>query len=140
VASLIRWAILSHDCDYTEGVLTIIVTTDQPVHLTLHHTSKNPRTHLRQETDRGLNTMTNPDYCCVEITPVDQNEPGDTLTHTFNPPDWPPCSKHYYYFTATFAGAPTTSNTAIFTYHLQGHWAPDLRIGLSYYVPMHGTP
>ena len=73
------------------------------------------KVHLREKRIRGLNVEGNPKYCFVEWLEVEQNEPGDTLTHTFNFPSWGPGECRWWHFRAEIAGSPSVSNTGIIT-------------------------
>lgn len=49
-------------------------------------------------------------YFLPAPTYLDQDEPGDTLIHTFKFADWPPEQTRFYYFSSTIDG--TDVNTA----------------------------
>jgi len=102
--------------------LTVTLYTDVPVHLTLWWTAISPHLHLRPEEARGLRKLGLPDFCFVERFAIEQNEAGDTTTHTFTWPGWSPCLTRYFLFHGTYEGTPSPSNTAIFTFHYSGPW------------------
>lgn len=73
--------------------------------------------HNRVTTLGGYAFMTDPKYCLVEYNEVEQNEPGDTLSHTFNFPGWAVCEWRWWYIVATVDGAPSPSASCIFQAH-----------------------
>ena len=83
----------------------------------LRWTDIEPVVHLRTEVDRGLAKRGDPKYCFVQYTEIEQNEPGDTIYHTFTFPSWEYCFRRWWYFIATIEGKSTPSNTGILTDH-----------------------
>lgn len=73
--------------------------------------------HNRVTTLRGYSFMTDPKYCLVEYNEVEQNEPGDTLSHTFNFSGWSTCEWRWWYIVATLGGQPSPSASCIFQAH-----------------------
>lgn len=56
-------------------------------------------------------------FCFVVFEDLEQNEPGDTLTHTFTWTGWEYCQTRYFYFWSTAAGIPLVSTSCIFQKH-----------------------
>lgn len=109
-----RWYVADYDHTWVYNTLQVTVTTDVPCHLNLQYTSQPSRMHMKWDTDSGYRWMWNPYYCFVEYTPVDQTEPGDTLTHTFVIPAWNLMETKWWIFTGTMFGAPAVSVSCIF--------------------------
>jgi len=91
--------------------------TNNPSHLWLRWTSTIPQKHINTKMVRGAPVGTYIDQCFVVFTDVEQNEPGDTFTHTFTLEPWPSCQRRWFYFWGTVGGAPSPSASAIFTLH-----------------------
>lgn len=57
-------------------------------------------------------------YFCFDVyEDNEQEEAGDTITHTFIKPDWPVCQTRFFYFHGRIDGEPSPSTTAIFKQH-----------------------
>lgn len=59
---------------------------------------------------------------------IEQQEPGDTLIHTFDIPDWNYCNVRYWYMWGTLRGYLLHSNSPFFEAHYQGAPAPPLPV------------
>lgn len=114
-----RFIITDYSHTWLDGVLYITIITDITCHVHLKWTDKETHVHLKTELDRGLLKLGDPYYCFVEFTIVDQNEPGDTFTHTFTWPGWATCYRRWYTFQATVAGIASPSNVPLFNVHYQ---------------------
>lgn len=110
-----RWTLTYYAHFWVGNTLHINATTDRACHMWVRYTFIPPVLDQRAEAARGLKKMTNPKYCFVEWTEVEQTQPGDTLNHSFQIPGWTPGIHIWWHFIATIDGDPTTSNTAIFT-------------------------
>ncbi len=97
--------------------VTIVVTTDFPCHLFMRWSLTLPRIHPKTETRRGLSLMSDHYYCFDVFIDNEQDEAGDTTTHTFVKPNWPQCQTRFFYFFGTRAGNPSPSESCIFKYH-----------------------
>jgi len=117
VASATRWALTYYAHAWLGPILYVYAETDVPVHLYLRWTDKEEQIHLHTEVDRGLAKLGDPKYCFVQWREVEQNEPGDTISHTFSFAGWAHCNWRWWMFRGTAAGADTPSNTCIFSAH-----------------------
>ncbi len=95
----------------------IVVTSDVPCHLFMRWTIENPRTHIDPELKRGAYFPARVRFCFVEYKDNEQQEAGDTLTHTFIKLGWPECQTRYFYFWGTMGGQDMVSDTPIFWLH-----------------------
>lgn len=99
-------------------VAGVQLTTSIDAHLTMRYTYTEPvKTSIPKE-KRGAHWYYDNKMCFVAFKECPQDEPGDTLTHTFSCPIFPYCVPVWYYFSGTRGGAPSPSNTAIFEAHL----------------------
>jgi len=94
-----------------------IATTDVPCHLFMRWTLEKPRTHKDPVLRRGVYFPEAVRFCFVEYEDNEQEEAGDTLTHTFIKLDWPSCQTRYFYFWGTVAGEVSPSETPLFSKH-----------------------
>ena len=111
------WQILTIGYSVAGDTITITITTDFPCHLFMRWSLIPPRIHKATEQRRGLSLMTDFYYCFDVYHDNEQEEAGDTTTHTFIKPDWPECMTRYFYFLGTRAGDPSPSESCIFQYH-----------------------
>ncbi|MBA7589986.1 hypothetical protein ES708_32085 [subsurface metagenome] len=56
-------------------------------------------------------------WCFVNWKENEQEEPGDTLVHTFIKPDWPVCQTRWFYFLGTKQAEESPSASPIFHLH-----------------------
>ncbi len=124
MASTTRWMITAYQHSWVGTTKKLEITTDVAVHMYCRHTSVEPILHKRTAFKRGLAKMEEPDWCFVEYCDIEQEEPGDTLTHTILIPDWYVCQTRWWYFWATESAVPAISNTAIFSQHFEGVVGP----------------
>ncbi|MBA7705453.1 hypothetical protein ES703_114283 [subsurface metagenome] len=101
----------------TETGVKVVVETDVPCRLICRQTSTVPQIHKKPVLRRGEWLADDVRFCFVVYTDHEQEEPGDTLIHTFIKPDWPPCTTKWLYFWATIDGEVCVSTSAIFKYH-----------------------
>ena len=83
--------------------------TFEAVHLTCHYTSATPVRHRMTVTSRGLQVPQGAYWCFVATKQVEQDEPGDTLVHTFTIPDWLIGVRYYLVWTGTVASLESPS-------------------------------
>ena len=95
----------------------IVLTTDVPCHLFMRWTLEKPRTHKDPVLRRGVYFPEAVRFCFVEYRDNEQEEAGDTLTHTFIKLDWPVCQTRYFYFWGTVNGELSPSESPLFTKH-----------------------
>ncbi|MBA7537482.1 hypothetical protein ES705_29751 [subsurface metagenome] len=112
-----RFAILTKDVSQAAGVVTVTITTNESVHCWLKWTAYPIRLHLQELMTRGVFWLKDPYYCFVVWNDIEQNEPGDTLTHTFTWPDWTVCITRRYLFYGEEAGNLSPSTWGIYSYH-----------------------
>ncbi|MBA7571051.1 hypothetical protein ES708_12807 [subsurface metagenome] len=107
------------DVVYTPGEdsVKVVVETDIPCYLICRQTSEAPRIHKKPVLRRGLWLNDDVRFCFTVFTDHEQEEPGDTLIHTFIKTGWPYCSTRWLYFWATIDGEACASTSAIFPYH-----------------------
>jgi len=105
--------------EYTLTASGVIVTcyTNYPVHLWKRETTTQPQKHVNTRMVRGAPIGTYIDQCFVVYTDHEQQEPGDTFTHTFIQEPWPFCETRWFYFWGTVGGELSPSCSAIFSYH-----------------------
>lgn len=106
---------------------TVTCYTNNPCHLWLRWTNVEPQKHVNAKVVRGAVAGTWIDQCFVVYTDVEQQEPGDTFTHTFTLEPWPVCETRWFYFWGTVGGVLSPSASAIFSHH---RIAPPPPIGL----------
>lgn len=99
------------------GGISIVLTTNNPCHLTCYWTDKKPLRHYTTRTLRGLTVPWGSYYCFVAWHAVEQNEPGDTLLHTFDLNEWYYCQTRWFTFRGTVAGSESPSVGPIFEKH-----------------------
>lgn len=97
----------------------ITVTTDVPVHLFMRWTVSLPRRHFDPELKRGTWFPVKVRFCFVEYHDNEQEEAGDTLTHTFIKLNWPECNTRYFYFYGKMSGVWSPSESPLFNKHFK---------------------
>ena len=97
--------------------VTIITTTNIKVHQFMRWSLVLPQRHVKPIIVRGAVAGTYIDQCFVSYQDAEQQEPGDTLTHTFILCDWPICQTRYYYLWATKLAQLMPSASPIYSYH-----------------------
>lgn len=115
-----NWAPVTISEVVLETGVRVVVTTDIPVHLFMRWTEKPPLKHPTTEYRRGLLIQTGTRYCFVAWDENEQEEPGDTLVHTFIKPGWYVCQTRYFYFIGTKQCEEQPSSSPIFHYHNEG--------------------
>ncbi len=110
------------DISYTHNPTAIVITieTNNPCHLTCYYTDKEPGRHRTSRNQRGLTLPWGAYYCFVAWQTIEQTEPGDTLSHTFEIPDWSYCQTKWFAFRGTVAAVLSPSVSALFEHHHSG--------------------
>jgi hypothetical protein len=98
----------------------ITLPTQIPCHLTCYYTDKKPVRHATTRVLRGLALPWGAYWCFVAWKSVEQWEAGDTLTHTFEVPDWSYCQTRWFTFRGTSIDVVSPSVGPLFQYHHPG--------------------
>lgn len=112
-----HWALLDLKYEYLDDGFKLTAYTDVPCHLFCRMTTTPPRKHELPGYRRGTYLQGEMRFCFVVYEDNEQDEPGDTLIHTFMKASWPICQTRWFYFVGTQGGAPSVSETAIFKFH-----------------------
>lgn len=112
-----HWAVLNQVPTITAAGVQVVVTTNAPCHLWMRWTYVKPQVHLASELTRGTTWKLKPYFCLVAYHDNEQEEAGDTLTHTFTKEPWAVCETRFYYFWGTIAGLDSPSETPFFEFH-----------------------
>ncbi len=115
-----NFAVLTIAYSPAPTTLPLSIDTNNPCHLTCYYTDKEPGRHRTARNQRGLTLPWGVYYCFVAWLSVEQTEPGDTLTHTFEIPDWSYCQTKWFAFRGTVAGVLSPSVSCLFKYHHPG--------------------
>jgi hypothetical protein len=91
--------------------------TNYACHLWLRWTATVPQKHVNPIIVRGAPVGTFIDQCFVVYNDIEQNEPGDTFTHSFTVEPWPYCQTRWFYFWGTVGGQLSPSASALFSFH-----------------------
>lgn len=136
------WALLKIYQNDIEGGFIITTRTDVACHQWLRHTLKPPWSHPKPVLIRGIFMYNDARFCFVAYDDLEQDEPGDTIVHTFTWPGWTHCQTRYFYFWATKDAWWSPSTSPIFKKHystpppmvkVEYHEAPlDDAAGLAY--------
>ncbi len=112
-----RFHLLTIDHEMVEGGFIVTTTTNAACHLYLRYSNVFPRIHRKSIARRGLVMGWDARYCFTVYQHIEQNEEGDTLTHTFTWPGWVNCNTRYFYFWGTMFGLEMVSDSPIFWLH-----------------------
>ena len=112
-----NWAVLTIAYSVLATGLRVTVTTDNLVHLFMRYTTTPPQKHVLPRTERGAGLGHYLDQCFVAYHDNEQEEAGDTLTHTFLKSNWPVCVTRWFIFHGTREATPTPSASPIFEKH-----------------------
>ncbi|GAH67590.1 unnamed protein product, partial [marine sediment metagenome] len=112
-----HWFLKDLQYEYLDDGFKLTATTDVPCHLYCRMTTTPPRKHSKATRRRGLNVAYDVRFCFVVYEDNEQDEPGDTLTHTFNKSAWPICETRWFYFLGSIMGMPSVSESPIFKFH-----------------------
>lgn len=94
------------------------VATDAPCHLWLRWSRNKPQTHPRAVKVRGVWLMGDVYYCFTAYFDIEQEEAGDTLTHTFIMAAWPACETRWFYLWGKIGGVESPSESPFWGRHL----------------------
>ena len=114
---LLHWSLRTIQQTQIAGGFTVVTTTDVACHQWLRHTFVVPKRHPKGVLVRGITMMTDVRFCFVAFEDLEQDEAGDTYTHTFTWTGWVNCMTQYFYFWATSAGEKMKSTSPIFSKH-----------------------
>ena len=114
---IFNWAAMSLEQILTATGYIIIVATNVPCHLYMYWTNIPPEKHMKPIIRRGVAWKTAIRYCFVQWHENEQQEPGDTLYHTFIKEPWPVCETRWFVFRAKVDGIWTKSLSPIFKKH-----------------------
>jgi hypothetical protein len=122
-----RWALLT--IAYTPALTTVMVTTTTNVacHLWARWSENEPQFHPLTMRIRGIDVPWSLRTCFTAYQDLEQNEAGDTLTHTFTWTPWVVCVTRWFYFYGTIGGLKSPSTSGIFRYHNQFVPPPPVR-------------
>lgn len=112
-----RFAILTIDYTITATGYQIVVTTNHACHLWLRWTTFQPWRHIDTGWDRGAPVDKDLRICFVNFTDQEQEEAGDTYTHTFILEPWESCETRWFYFLGQVSASTSPSESAIFELH-----------------------
>lgn len=115
-----HFAVLEVSYLYKPTSIVITCTTNNPCHLTCYYTDKPPVRHATSRVVRGLSLPWGAYWCFVAYKEVEQQEAGDTLTHTFEVPDWSYCQTKWFCFRGTVSGEISPSVSALLKHHHPG--------------------
>ena len=115
-----HFAVLEVSYSHFETSIVITCTTNNPCHLTLYYTDKEPLRHATSRVVRGLSLPWGAYWCFVAWNSVEQQEAGDTYIHTFEVPDWSYCQTKWFTFRGTVAGEVSPSVSALLKHHHPG--------------------
>ena len=110
--------------EYIWDGFKITLITDVPSHLYMRWSINPPRIHDKPVYRRGIFMHGDRYFCFTVYQDNEQEEAGDTLSHTFIKHDWPHCSTRYFYFWGEVSGVACQSTTAIFKLHFEKEKAP----------------
>ena len=102
--------------DLADGLKVIAITTS-PCHLYMRHSLVDPKIHPFPVVRRGLIVRDDVYFCFDVYDDNEQDEPGDTLVHTFTKHGWPVCQTWFFYFHGTVNDVVSPSTSAIFSKH-----------------------
>ena len=112
-----HWALLNLEYKYLDDGYLLTATTDVPCHLYCRITTHEPLKHTLPSYRRGTYLEGDIRFCFTVFEDNEQEEAGDTLTHTFIKDAWPVCVTKWFYFVGSQGGVTSVSETAIFKFH-----------------------
>ncbi|MBA7524593.1 hypothetical protein ES705_16734 [subsurface metagenome] len=117
---MLNWGIFKITYADAPSFEIVKTTTDNPCHLTLYWTLNKPLTHKKIIALRGMTLPWGAYFCLNALNAIEQEEGGDTLTHTFICPDWFYCQTRYFVMAGTVEGIVSPSTSAIYERHHPG--------------------
>lgn len=112
-----HFATLDIKYEHHPTAITFTLTTGVPCHLTCYWTDKKPLKHPTSRTVRGITLPWSTYFCFVSWHAVEQQEPGDTLYHTFEMLDWIYCETKWFTFRGEVDNIQSPSVGPIFEHH-----------------------
>lgn len=109
-----HWALLDLQQELLPTGWRFIATTDVPAHLYMRMSTVPPKKRVFGTPRRGIYLQGDVRFCFVVYEDNEQDEPGDTLAHTWNKLGWQEGETRWFYFIGTQAGTASVSETAIF--------------------------
>lgn len=106
------------EATYTADTITVI--SDVPAHLWMRWTHVPPRMHRKPRLRRGMWLNDDIRFCFDVYTDLEQDEPGDTTSHTFTFSPCTNCFTFWYYLWGLIEGVVSPSTSTIFQYPDQG--------------------
>jgi len=117
-----RWYLTSITDQQFDWGVRVTVTTDVAVHLYMRYSDNFPRIHAATREHRGVVMWGGVYHCFTAYHHIEQNEEGDTTTHTFDWPGWVYCETRYFYFFGHTNYLECVSDSPVFWIHY--HWTP----------------
>jgi len=114
---LFHFHLLTIAHEITADGFIVTITTNRPCHVYLRYSKVYPRMHRKGTQRRGEAFGWDVRFCFVSYQHLEQDEPGDTITHTFTWPNWENCWTRFFYFWATVGGYEAVSDSPIFWMH-----------------------
>lgn len=115
-----HWFLSDLDYYYLDDGYAIVVRTDVLCHLWKRETTTPPRKHSIPSYRRGLALTGDVRFCFVTYHDYEQEEPGDTLTHTFLNTRWVYSQTRWFYFVGQINTQPSPSESPIFDFNFPG--------------------
>ena len=115
-----EFAVLDIAKHHFSNVILMILPTNNPCHLTCYVTSIEPLKHPTTRIVRGLSVPWGVYFCMVSWHAFEQEEAGDTLTHTFVIPEWSQYHRKWFTFRGTVSGEISPSVGPIFEHRHPG--------------------
>lgn len=112
-----NWLITQTTQERTTTGEKFVLFTNTPCHLWMRWTLIEPKIHLVPVMRRGIQVNTGLYFCFDVYHDNEQEEPADTLAHTFIKEPWPYCEKRWYYFHGEINGTPSKSTSPVFAKH-----------------------
>lgn len=113
-----HFALLTISYEQMVGGYRVTTTTDTACHKWLRYSWRPPRKHPKAEIVRGLTKMTDTYLCFTVYRDIEQNEAGDTTTHTFNLNIFDTATYSlqwvHFYFWGEIAAVKSPSETCLF--------------------------
>ncbi|GAG00664.1 unnamed protein product, partial [marine sediment metagenome] len=119
-----RWALIDYQHSWVGNTKHLVLTTDRACHLWMRITRRYPYKRTRWVVFRGVAQRHSDAINFVIRSAIEQQEDGDTITHTFDFPDWEVCDQYYWFFSGFIDDISSDSNTCIFTQHFTGENGP----------------
>ncbi|MBA7543142.1 hypothetical protein ES705_35469 [subsurface metagenome] len=111
------WYLREQTATVTATGVQVVAVTNVACHLWLRWSTEKTGKHMDAVVRRGMVTREVPRFCVVSYNDVEQEEEGNTITHTFLVTPWPACQTRWYYLWGTMYGEATPSVSPLFKYH-----------------------